>query len=100
MPCVVLFPCLVLAGIGPALAGDFQSGLSAYNGGDYVGAFRDWLPLAERGDAAAQAGLGFLLHKGLGAFRDDVEAARWFARAAEQDQAEDRKSTRLNSSHT
>jgi uncharacterized protein len=79
---------LSLAAIGPPLAGDFQSGLSAYNSGDYVGAFRDWLPLAERGDAPAQAGLGFLFHKGLGVFRDDVEAASWFARAAEQDQAE------------
>ncbi len=85
---LLLVPCLWLAAIGPALAGDFQSGLSAYNGGDYVGAFRDWLPLAEQGDAAAQAGLGFLFHKGLGAFQDDVEAARWFVRAAEQDQAE------------
>jgi hypothetical protein len=50
----------------PAAAGDFRSDLSAYNRGDYITAFRDWYPLTEHGDARAQAGLGFLFHKGLG----------------------------------
>ncbi len=80
---------VLLLSPGRAVGGDdFRSGLSAYNGGDYVAAFRDWVTLAEHGDAAAQAGLGFLFHKGLGVAQDDGEAAYWFEKAAEQGQAE------------
>ena len=79
---------LLLSTVQPASASDFGSGLSAYNRGDYVTAFRDWYSLAENGDAAAQAGLGFLLHKGLGVAQDDVEAASWFEKAADKGQAE------------
>jgi TPR repeat protein len=73
---------------GAAFAQDFRSGLSAYNSGDYARAFHDWLGLAEHGDAAAEAGIGFLFHKGLGVTQDDAEAASWFVKAAEQNQAE------------
>jgi len=79
---------VLLSTAQPAAAGDFRSGLSAYNRGDYIGAFRDWYPLAEHGDARAQAGLGFLFHKGLGVAQDDVEAASWFEKAAGKGQAE------------
>ena len=41
-----------------------------------------------RGDPAAEAGIGFLFHKGLGVTQDDAEAATWFVKAAEQGQAE------------
>jgi TPR repeat protein len=78
----------LLSTVQPADASDFGSGLSAYNRGDYITAFRDWYPLAEHGDARAQAGLGFLFHKGLGVAQDDVEAASWFEKAATKGQAE------------
>jgi TPR repeat protein len=80
-----------LAGVlvcGTAEAQDFRSGLSAYTIGDYTRAFHDWLGLAEQGDPSAEAGIGFLLHKGLGVTQDDAEAAKWFVKAAEQGQAE------------
>jgi TPR repeat protein len=73
---------------GTAIAQDFRSGLSAYNSGDYTRAFREWLGPAEHGDPAAEAGIGFLFHKGLGVTQDDAEAASWFVKAAEQGQAE------------
>src|SRR5262249_22311518 len=69
-------------------AQDFQSGLSAYTTGDYTRALHDWLGLAEQGDPAAEAGIGFLFHKGLGVTQDDAEAATWFVKAAGQGQAE------------
>jgi uncharacterized protein len=84
---LALIAAVVLA-CGTAAAQDFRSGLSAYNGGDYARAFHDWLGLAEQGDAAAEAGIGFLFHKGLGVTQDDAEAATWFVKAAEQGQAE------------
>jgi hypothetical protein len=79
---------ILLAAGQTATAGDFRSGLSAYNRGDYITAFRDWYPLAEHGDPPAQAGLGFLFHKGLGVTQDDTEAASWFEKAAGKGQAE------------
>ena len=82
------FAFLLLGVAQTATAGDFRSGLSAYNRGDYITAFRDWYPLAEHGDAPAQAGLGFLFHKGLGVTQDDIEAASWFEKAAAKGQAE------------
>jgi uncharacterized protein len=66
---------------GTATAQDFVSGLSAYDSGDYSRAFGDWVGLAERGDARAEAGVGFLFHNGLGVARNDVAAVRWFAKA-------------------
>ena len=78
---------LLLSAAQPA-ADDCRSGLSAYNRGDYVTAFRNWHVLAEDGDAPAQAGLGFLFHKGLGVTQDDIEAASWFEKAARKGQAE------------
>lgn len=86
--CLASFVILLLSAGQPATAGDFRSGLSAYNRGDYVTAFRDWYQLAEHGDARAQAGLGFLFHKGLGVAQDDIEAASWFEKAAAEGQAE------------
>jgi len=88
LSCLASFVILLLSVTSTATAGDFRSGLSAYNRGDYITAFRDWCTLAEHGDAAAQAGLGFLFHKGLGVIQDDIEAAMWFEKAAAQNQAE------------
>jgi uncharacterized protein len=82
------FAVLSLLAGKPAAADDFGAALSAYNRGDYIAAFRGWLTLAQRGDAPAQAGIGFLFHKGLGVVQDDVEAATWFQKAAEEGQAE------------
>ena len=67
---------------------DFRRGLSAYNTGDYAAAYRLWLPLAEQSEPRAEAGVGFMLFRGLGVALDDRAAARWLTRAAEHGQAE------------
>ncbi|HWN48889.1 MAG TPA: tetratricopeptide repeat protein [Xanthobacteraceae bacterium] len=78
--------------ISAAVAGspeeDFRSGLSAFNGGDFAAAMRLWRPLADGNDARSQAGIGFMYHRGLGVKTDDVQAAFWLRKAAEQGQAE------------
>jgi TPR repeat protein len=83
-----LFPTLlasiVLIATVPAFA-DFQTGLDAYQKGDYVGAAKEWRPLAEEGSAVAQYNLGLLYLDGHGVPQSTVEAANWFRRAAEQD---------------
>jgi uncharacterized protein len=77
---------LLAASLGPARAGEFEAGLSAFNAGDYVTAYTNWWPLAQRGDAKSQASLGFLYYSGKGVRRDDQKSLLWFNRAAEAGQ--------------
>ena len=46
--------------------------------------YQETLREAERGDAEAQASLGFMYANGQGVAQDDAEALRWFRLAAEQ----------------
>jgi TPR repeat protein len=62
---------------------EFQDGLQAYYRLDYRTALREWLPLAEQGDAEAAYQIGILYYRGEGVLQDDAEAAKWFEKAAE-----------------
>lgn len=66
----------------------FRQGLSAYNSGDFAKAMKIWLPLAQAEDAAAQAGIGFMYHRGMGMVVDNRKAAYWLRKAAEHGQPE------------
>ncbi|HEX4118063.1 MAG TPA: tetratricopeptide repeat protein [Rhizomicrobium sp.] len=85
-----LFLCLYAVDTAYAAPADsaFRSGLSAYNSGDYTRAKSIWEPLAENEDAASQAGLGFMYHRGFGMAVDDKKAAYWLRKAAEHGQPE------------
>ncbi len=67
--------------------GDYKKGWDAYDNGDYAAALREWRPLAEQGNARAQANLGVMYENGLGVTQDDAEAVRWYRLAAEQGDA-------------
>src|SRR6187399_2566317 len=70
---------------GVTLAGPLEDGERAYGRGDYVTALRLWRPLAERGNVVAQHNHALLYDTGgSGVPQDEVEAARWYYRAAEQ----------------
>jgi len=88
MPKPPLFPTLLMFAVFlsavPAFS-DFHAGLDAYQKGDYVGAAKEWRPLAEQGDPEAQYNLGLLYLDGHGVPQSSAEAANWFRRAAEQD---------------
>ena len=62
---------------GPAAAGAFEDGLSAYNRQDYVTAFRMWRILADQGIADAQTLVGLMYDTGRGVPRDYVLAYMW-----------------------
>ncbi|WP_082078839.1 tetratricopeptide repeat protein [Bradyrhizobium sp. LTSP849] len=81
---VLLMIGLVLALAAPAHAQSLGRGLSAFQRQDYVTASRILIPLAERGNAAAQSHLGFLFETGRGVPQNYTEAAMWYRRAAEQ----------------
>src|SRR6202035_927395 len=71
------------AGVAAPAFADFQTGVDAYQKGDYVGAAKEWRPLAEMGDPIAQFNLGLLYLDGHGVPQSSMEAANWFRRAAE-----------------
>jgi len=75
---------LVLAGATGAKAQSLGHGVFAFDRQDYVTASRIFIPLAERGNAAAQSYLGFLFETGRGVPQNYTEAAMWYRRAAEQ----------------
>lgn len=56
----------------------------AYDRANHATALQIWLPLAEAGDAAAQAYVGEIFEKGLGVPPQFDAAALWYRRAAEQ----------------
>jgi TPR repeat protein len=67
-----------------AEAATFRQGVSAFNREEYVLASQIFFPLAEQGDPAAQAYLGFMFETGRGVPRNYTEAAMWYRRSAEQ----------------
>lgn len=75
---IVLLPAI------PAYAQSLGQGVSAFQRQDYVTASRVFIPLAERGNVAAQSCLGFLFETGRGVPQNYTEAAMWYRRAAEQ----------------
>jgi TPR repeat protein len=78
-----LVVALMLGWASAAQAGDYQTGLEAYDAGDYATALREWQDLAENGDASTQYNLGVMYSEGHGVAQDYVEAVKWWRVAAE-----------------
>ena len=83
---IALAAVLLVMLVGPVRAG-WDEGVVAYKQGDYATALKEWRPLAGRGDADAQAKLGFMYHIGLGVAQDYAKAVKWYRNAAEQGNA-------------
>jgi uncharacterized protein len=62
----------------------FEAGLDATRHHDYEAALKEFRPLAEKGNAAAQYNMGLFYDKGLGVPQDPEVAAQWYLRAAKQ----------------
>jgi uncharacterized protein len=67
-----------------AVAGPLEDGTTAAHRGDYATAMKLWRPLAEQGDATAEASLAALYENGDGVPRDYAEAVKWYRLAADQ----------------
>jgi formylglycine-generating enzyme required for sulfatase activity/peptidoglycan hydrolase-like protein with peptidoglycan-binding domain len=78
---------LALCTIASPVWADYQTGVDAYQRGDYATALREWRPLAERGDSRAQFNLGFMYANGHGTSQNYAEAVKWYRKAANQGQA-------------
>jgi len=80
---LIVAALLMMAAVSPpAMAGDFDKGMTAYNRGDYAAALAEWRPLAEQGDAFAQYNLGVMYDGGHGVPMDGAVAYMWFNIAA------------------
>src|ERR1700691_4092768 len=86
---------LVLSLSAPLVAAPLQDGAAAYARGDYATALNLLRPLAEQGDAYAQANLALMYAKGQGLPQDFAQAADWYRKAAEQGNAFAEGSLRL-----
>lgn len=67
-----------------ALGNFFQTGLDAYNAGDYESALVDFERAAQNENPDAQHYLGYMHYNGLGTSQSWSLAAKWFLRAAKQ----------------
>jgi cell division septation protein DedD len=84
----VIVACVVVALLVPPVqAGPLDDASAAYHRGDFAAALKLIRPLAEQGDARAQANLGVLYENGQGVPQDDTEAAKWYRKAADQGDA-------------
>jgi TPR repeat protein len=81
---IVMTAAMLLSAGGFAQAQSLGQGVAAFKRQDYVAASRNFIPLAERGDASAQSYLGFMFENGRGVPQNYTEAAMWYRRAAEQ----------------
>jgi len=66
----IVFPSFVYAD-------EFEDAVKAVNRRDYETAYKMIVPLAEKGQAAAQLVLGMMYFKGTGVEKDIVEADKW-----------------------
>jgi len=75
---------LVLSFAAPVAAGPIEDADAAYSKGNYALALRLVRPLADNGDAEAQAFLGVIYKKGMGVPQDYDEAMKWLRLSADQ----------------
>ena len=69
-------------------AADYNKGVIAAQSGDWATALKEWKPIAEEGNAAAQFNLGLMYQNGYGVPQDYKESVYWYRLAAEQGDAD------------
>ena len=69
---------------GVAFAGPLEDAQAAYDRGDYATALQLMMPLAAKGNAAAQTDIGWMFENGQGVPKDYDEAVKWYRLAAAQ----------------
>lgn len=79
---------LLLAMTSMECVAGFNEGLNSYQAQDYPSALREFLPLANGGNAHAQFHLGVMYYEGEGVPKDYSQAGDWYRKAAEQGYAE------------
>jgi len=71
-------------GFNGVTSADYTNGWNAYKKENYLEAFVEWLPIAEKGAPQAQYNLAGMYAKGQGVKVDDGKAVYWYRKAANQ----------------
>ena len=83
--------CMFLLLLPLTIMADYQSGLDAYNSGDYAAALHDWKAVVTPPHpaifAATHYAIGMLYWTGQGVTKDYFEALNWMRRAADLNHA-------------
>ena len=80
----VLFTLLIAS----STFADYNTGVNAFNSGDYRTAYKEFLPEANKGNAEAQWAIGMMNYHGNPMQSDISEAAAWFKKAGNQGHSE------------
>jgi Sel1 repeat len=81
--------CLLMCVTARVATADTAAGRTAFEQGDYVRAMTEWQQAADRGDAAAEFGLGQLYEFGVGDLPQNYKRADyWYRKAARGGQSE------------
>ncbi len=75
---------MLVASVGSAFAVDLNSAQAAYDKGEFQEAFKQFLSLAEDGNALAQSSTGVMYDMGQGTKKDYDKAVEWYKKSAEQ----------------
>ncbi|MCP5144151.1 MAG: sel1 repeat family protein [Gammaproteobacteria bacterium] len=73
---------LLIACSTTVVADDFDKGIAAFEAGDFAGAAKRFIPLAQVGDHRAMMALGAMYAGGRGVEKDFQQALAWFKEAA------------------
>lgn len=81
---MAVFGAFLLIALAAQAHAGFEQGEAAYTRGDYSAAYREWMPLAVKGDARAQWGVAHLYLLGLGVRQNVKLGAEWAKKSADQ----------------
>lgn len=87
--------CLFMLTACATTAQRLQQGQSNFSDGNYVQAFEQLQPLAEKNNADAQYAIGYMYYYGKGTQKDIIQAQKWIRAAASQGQPQAMKAMRL-----
>src|SRR6266700_360191 len=79
---------MILICVSLSTAADLKSAKHAYERKDYTVALKEFMPMAEQGNAEAQLYLGKMYMQGQGILKDPDQAVKWFKASAEQGNAD------------
>ena len=77
----------LLLGIQTLAIAGLSEGVTAFEAKDYATALKEFVPLANQGNAQAQYNLGVMYNNGQGVPKDEAQAVAWYRKAAEQGNA-------------
>jgi hypothetical protein len=80
---LAVFFLTMLTGVS-AYSVDLNTGLDAYKRGDFATALREWIPIAEQGNASVQSNLGFMYENGQGVSKNRKTVVKWYLLSAKQ----------------